>query len=94
MVGKIAVVGKQLVGHVDNAVFPGISVDISMTLVVPAQAKGRVPVLMMFGGFGGGGLPRPAGAPSAAARGGFGPVMARGLLLRRSCCGRVGVCDD
>jgi hypothetical protein len=35
-----------------------------MTLVTPGEAKGPVPVLMMFGGFfGGGGLPRPADAP-------------------------------
>jgi hypothetical protein len=47
-------------------------VDIQMTLVTPAKAKGPVPVLMMFGGFGGGGLPRPAGSPAPAGRGGFG----------------------
>ena len=35
-----------------------------MTLVTPANAKGPVPVLMMFGGsFGGVGLPRGAGEP-------------------------------
>jgi len=56
VVGGIPVVGKQLVGHVDNASFPAINVDISMTLVVPANARGPVPVLMMFGG---GGLPTP-----------------------------------
>src|SRR6185436_13939100 len=49
------VVAKQLVGHVDNSGCPSITVDIQMVLVTPADAKGRVPVLMMFGGFGGGG---------------------------------------
>src|SRR5258706_6052920 len=73
VIGNLPVVGKQLVGHVDNSAYPAISVDIQMTLVTPANAKGPVPVLMMFGGFGGGGLPRPAGAPAPPARpGAFG----------------------
>src|SRR5438128_2020675 len=48
-VGFMPVIAKQLVGHVDNSSYPFINVDISMTLVVPANAKGPVPVLMMFG---------------------------------------------
>jgi hypothetical protein len=48
--GDHAVIGKQLVGRVDNSAFPDIKVDIQMTLVVPADAKGPVPVMMMFGG--------------------------------------------
>jgi hypothetical protein len=32
-------------------------------VVTPAQAKGPVPVLMMFGGFGGDGMPRTPGSP-------------------------------
>ncbi len=48
-VGRTPVIAKQLVGHVDNSAYPAINVDISMTLVVPANAKGPVPVLMMFG---------------------------------------------
>jgi hypothetical protein len=63
VVGKFPVKAKQLVGHVDNAACPAINVDIQMTLVTPANAAGRVPVLMMFGGFGGGGFPRRAGEP-------------------------------
>jgi hypothetical protein len=50
MVGDRPTVGKVLVGHVDNSAYPGITVDIQMTLVTPADAKGRVPVMMMFGG--------------------------------------------
>src|SRR5580704_6574593 len=49
-VGDRAVVGKQLLGHVDNSSDPDIQVDIQMTLVLPADAKGPVPVMMMFGG--------------------------------------------
>ena len=59
MVGGHPVTGKQLVGHVDNSWYPQINVDIQMTLVVPSEAKGPVPVMMMFGG---GGLPGVAGA--------------------------------
>jgi hypothetical protein len=44
------VIGKQLVGHVDNSGYPEIRVDIQLTLVVPKDAKGPVPVMMMFGG--------------------------------------------
>jgi hypothetical protein len=49
-VGNHPVVGRQLLGHVDNSPDPGIQVDIQMTLVLPADAKGPVPVMMMFGG--------------------------------------------
>jgi len=56
-----------------NAACPAIKVDIQMTLVTPANAKGPVPVLMMFGGFfGGSGLPRRAGDPPPATRPGRG----------------------
>lgn len=44
------VIGRQLLGHVDNSSDPDIKVDIQMTLVVPAGAKRPVPVMMMFGG--------------------------------------------
>ena len=49
-VGWTPVIAKQLVGHVDNSEYPLINVDINMMLVVPANVKGPVPVLMMFGG--------------------------------------------
>ena len=50
MVGRIPVIAKMLVGHVDNSAYPLINVDINMMLVVPANVKGPVPVLMMFAG--------------------------------------------
>ena len=40
---------EAAVGHVDNSAYPLIDVNISMTVVMPANAKGPVPVLMMFG---------------------------------------------
>ena len=52
VVGEMPVTAKQLVGHVDNVACPSITVDIQMTLVTPAQTKGPVPVLLMFGGVG------------------------------------------
>ncbi|MBE3088541.1 MAG: acetylxylan esterase, partial [Chloroflexi bacterium] len=70
VVGAYPVVGKQLVGHVDDSSYPLISVDIQLTLVTPAAAKGPVPVMIMFRG---GGLPRAPGAPAPEGRAGFGP---------------------
>jgi hypothetical protein len=49
MVGSHPVVGRQLIGHVDNSSYPAISVDIQMTLVTPADVKAPVPVMIMFG---------------------------------------------
>jgi len=51
-VGNHPVIGKRLLGHVDNSVDPEIAVDIQMTLILPANAKKPVPVMMMFGGRG------------------------------------------
>ena len=48
-VGFTPIIVKQLVGHVDNSEYPLVNVDINMMLVVPANVKGPVPVLMMFG---------------------------------------------
>jgi len=60
-VGARAAVGKQLNGHVDGS--PAV-IDIRMTLVVPADTRSRVPVMMMFGS---GSLTPPTGrgAPPA-----------------------------
>ncbi|MGF7038566.1 acetylxylan esterase [Mucilaginibacter lappiensis] len=48
-VGFVPVIAKQIIGHVDNTAYPLINVNIEMTLVLPANTKGPVPVLMMFG---------------------------------------------
>jgi hypothetical protein len=48
-IGFYPVVARQLIGHADNTAYPLLNVNIDMTLVLPANAKGPVPVLMMFG---------------------------------------------
>jgi lysophospholipase L1-like esterase len=46
--GVFPVVEKRLIGHVDNSAYLSILVDIEMTLVTPGNAKGPVPVMIMF----------------------------------------------
>ena len=46
--GKPAI-QKHIIGVVDNAACPEIKVNISMSLTLPKDATGRVPVLMSFG---------------------------------------------
>ncbi|WP_224997791.1 acetylxylan esterase [Cesiribacter sp. SM1] len=59
-VGWIPVNAKKLVGRVDNSQYPLLEVNIAMTVVTPANAKGPVPLLMMFGPSE---LPAPAQPP-------------------------------
>ena len=47
--GGVATIEKQLVGRLDNLAYPAISVEIQMTLVLPAKADSPVPVMIMFG---------------------------------------------
>jgi len=49
MNGTFPVITKKLVGHVDNSAYKAITVDIQLSLTVPANAKGPVPVIMEFG---------------------------------------------
>lgn len=79
-----AVIEKQLEGRVDNSLCPSIEVTIAMTVGTPKDATEKVPVLMMFGGFGfgargasgkttpGGNAP-PASGKAPVAGKGFGP---------------------
>src|SRR4051794_15067380 len=41
-VGETPVVTRQLLGHVDNASYPPVKVDIQLTLTTPAKAAGAV----------------------------------------------------
>jgi lysophospholipase L1-like esterase len=68
-VGGQPVVARRVIGHVDNSAHPEVTVDIRMAVVVPVNADGPVPVLMMFG-FGnmpGEALPRFPGMEEPAA---------------------------
>ncbi len=49
IVEEIPVIVKKLSGYVDNSSYPAISVDIQLTLTIPANAKAPVPVIMEFG---------------------------------------------
>jgi hypothetical protein len=46
--GDVPVLTKELVGHVDNSLYPAVSVDIQLSLSIPANAKASVPVIMEF----------------------------------------------
>jgi hypothetical protein len=48
-VEHIPVIVKKISGHVDNSSYPAISVDIPLTLTMPAKAQLPVPVIMEFG---------------------------------------------
>jgi hypothetical protein len=82
MVGSHAVVGKQLVAHVDNSSYPEVSVDIQMTIVVPADAARPVPVMMMFGGatFPGAAAAGPGGGPGRGPAPGSDPPATQQLI--------------
>jgi hypothetical protein len=67
-VGEHDVNARRLQGKADNSAFPEIEVNIDVVLVTPANAKGPVPVMIMFGGG-----RMPGAAPAAAGGpGGFG----------------------
>lgn len=76
--GRTPVVAKTLVGRVDNSSYPAIDVNIHMTLVTPADAKGPVPVLMMFARSG---FPAPS-QPSEAQRASIN-VAIKALLIKQ-----------
>jgi hypothetical protein len=47
--GDVPTITKHLIGHVDNSIDPDITLNIPVTLVLPADASGPVPVLIRFG---------------------------------------------
>ncbi len=47
-IGVFPVIEKQLIGHVDSSAYPAIGVDLEMTVVTPANAKGPLPVMILF----------------------------------------------
>ena len=65
-IADIPVITKKIVGHVDNSLFPKITVDILLTLTTPADVTWPVPVIMEFGFIFPAGA-RPPVLPTAAA---------------------------
>ena len=47
-IGGRPALAQQLIGHLDNRGAPQIAVEMKATLVLPANAKGPVPLLIMF----------------------------------------------
>ncbi|HVZ23474.1 MAG TPA: hypothetical protein VG871_20520, partial [Vicinamibacterales bacterium] len=63
--GAIPTITRALVGHVDPTYYPAITVDIMASVTTPANAAGKVPVIIQWGGGapgGGRGRPGPPGA--------------------------------
>ncbi len=57
--GFTPITATKLMAHADNSAYPLINLDFPMMLIKPAQAKGPMPVLIMFT-FGGLNFPAPA----------------------------------
>jgi hypothetical protein len=49
MNGDVAVITKNIIGHVDNSSYPAITVDIQLTLTTPQKTTAPVPVMMELG---------------------------------------------
>jgi len=47
--GDVPVVRKEITGHLDNSAYAAIDVNIQLTLVTPANARGPVPIVMELG---------------------------------------------
>ncbi len=67
MSGNIPTITRTLVGHVDPTYYPAITINIGASVTTPANAAGKVPVIITWGGGGGGGGAAPGGARGAAA---------------------------
>lgn len=48
-IAGIPVITKKLVGHVDNTMYPAVTVDIQLTLTTPVNSTKPVPVVMELG---------------------------------------------
>lgn len=74
--GGVPVITKKLSGHVDNAAYPLVTVDIDLTVTTPANATGPVPVMMEFGFVWPGGRTPPGPPPPP------GPTWQQQVLAR------------
>ncbi len=48
-VAAVPVKVRKLLGHVDNSAYPAIRVDIDLTVTIPANASGKIPVVLEYG---------------------------------------------
>jgi len=78
MSGNIPTITRTLVGHVDPTYYPAIKVDIAASVTTPANAAGKVPVIIQWGGGGGGGRAGGGAAPAGNAARGTGPAPGTG----------------
>jgi hypothetical protein len=78
MSGNIPTITRTLVGHVDPTYYPAIKVDIAASVTTPANAAGKVPVIIQWGGGGGGGRAGGGAAPAGNAARGAAPAPAPG----------------
>ncbi len=67
--GGILARTKKLTGHVDNAAYPSINVDINLTVSTPLAIEVPVPVIMEFGFIMPAGMRMPQPPPGTAPRG-------------------------
>jgi hypothetical protein len=65
--GAIPTITRALVGHVDPTYYPAITVDIMASVTTPANAAGKVPVIIQWGGGAPGGGRGRAGTAGVAA---------------------------
>src|SRR5436190_2219767 len=78
MSGNIPTITRTLVGHVDHTYYPAIKVDIAASVTTPANATGKVPVIIQWGGGGGGGRGAAAAGNAVNAARGTGPAPGAG----------------
>jgi hypothetical protein len=67
MSGNIPTITRTLVGHVDPTYYPAIAINIGASVTTPANAAGKVPMIITWGGGG--------GAAPGGARGGGGATL-------------------
>jgi peptidoglycan-N-acetylglucosamine deacetylase len=85
VIGGIAAITKNLLGHVDNSSYPQIKVDIQLSLTTPKNSNKPVPVIMEFGFIFPPGFrlpPPPAG------------TVVQKKLARTSAGKRMGLCNN
>src|SRR5579862_9133062 len=63
MSGGIPTITKTLIGHVDNRIYPKVTVDIQASYTVPANSTTPVPIIVELGGFGFFGRPGSTAKP-------------------------------